>query len=474
MDELNREEREEMRKQAFRYEEAKRTGKKVWFDSDNYIDIADWYNINGNYDAVSEVLSEAYNFYPDNEEIISMYAVTLANAGNYTDAINLTKKAIELSNSDDFRIDLASLYIDSGKNYDEALDLLFDVLKREDDDYFVYLLLGRIYLEKEAYKVAESYLRKGVTLNNTDKAVLGCYADCAFDDSLDDTMIRFLYEQTHNNPFNDLLWTTLGVVYSRFEYIQEAIEAFDYAIALKPEGEIRHSCKADCFIANKDYASAELELNTALKYSQTDSKELHLILAGVLMQENKYAEALLHLKNLDARRDKDADHSYLLDMAMCYYFLHQPNFALMKIEQAISANIAPEIIVDFARRVYDYGFKIESEDIFEAILTSKDVDSYFVELASVTFAALKSKEGNTFEAIRIMENALDELHSCTEDFWYAFLRITCQDEIYDGYTTQALKLLTSLDSFPVYLKEHYPEVIDNPNYKRCLKKIYHV
>lgn len=473
MEDFEKEQQQEMQKQVRRYEYSKITGDKTWFDSDNYIDIMDWYTIHDMQQAAEEVTLAAYKFYPDNEEIVSRYTLILTNKGEYEKAIYTTKCALKVIDSDDLRIDLASLYIESQTDFDEALILLLDVLKREKDNYFVYLLLGRIYLERGDYISAETYLRKGIELNCNDTLLLGCYSDCSLDISLKERMMEFLCQLTAENSFNDLLWTTLGIVYSRYEYLDKAIDAFDYAIAIKPEGEIRHSCKADCLIAKKEYTAARQELELAIKYSSNDNFELHIVLAGLLMRENNYAEALLHLYIVYDRGQEITDKTYLLDMALCYYFLNQPDEAILKTKESLDTDIAPEIIVDFARRVYDNGFKNEGEDIFEAIITN-NTESYTIELASVTLAALKSRDGNTFEAVKIMENTLDELHSCTEDFWYAFLRITCQDEIYDGYTTKTLQLLMSLDSFPVYLKEHYPDIFDNPNYKRCLKQVYHV
>lgn len=473
MEDYEKQQREEMKRQATRYEKFLLTGRKEWFDSDNFVDIIDWYNINDMYDKSEEVIMRAYKLFPDNDEIISRYTTLLSNKGLFEKAIAITKEALKKIDSDDLRMDLAALYIDSGIDLDKAKSILLDVKKRDDGNGFVNFLLGRIYLEKEDFVNAEKYLHKAVETNFDDKVVLGCYTDCAFDESLKETMIRLLYNLTHEHPFNDMLWTALGIVYSRYDFIQEAIEAFDYAIAIKPEGELRHACKADCYITKGDYENAKKELDIAIRYSKNNYVELHIVYAGILMQEKNYSKAIIHLREVDSRKEEITDRTYLLDMALCYYFLDNPNAAKQMVQQAINEKLAPEYIVDFARKVYDNGFQNESEDLFEMLITG-DSDTYTIELASVTLAALKSREGNTFEAVKIMEQTLAELHSCTEDFWYAFLRITCQDKMYDNYTTNTLKLLMSLDSFPTYIKEHYPEIFDNPNYKRCLKKIYHV
>ncbi len=472
MDNFDKEQEREMRLQVNRYERFLK-GEDIWFDSDNYVDIIDWYFNNDMFEQAEEVTLRAYELFPNNEEIISRYTTYLANHSEYQKAIDITKQALDLYDSDELRLDLASLYIDSNKNIDVALDILLDILQRDEENYFIYMLIGRIFLERDNLINAEKYLHKAVELNYEDRMTLGCYTDCAFEPSLQDNIINLLFNLSREHPFMDIIWCALGIVYSRYKLFDLAIEAFDYAIVINPKGEIRHACKADCLIAKKDYANAKKELDLAIDNAQNYATDLHLVYAGILIIENDYAKALLHLKQVDDDANDIFGKTYLLDMALCYYFLDDPSSAITCVQRAYDENIDIELIIDFARKVYDYGFENHSEDIFEMLFTTS-TDDYTIELASTTLAALKSRDGHTFEAIKIMENTLAELHSCTEDFWYAFLRITCQDQKFDSYTTKTLKILSSLDSFPIYIKEHYPEIIDNPNYKRCLKQIHHV
>ena len=475
MDGYDREQNEEMERQVRRYEKSKRTGEKAWFDSDNYIVIIDWYFLNDQNEQAMQAVNEAYKLFSENEEIISRYAGMFAYENQYDKAIEILKQAIEKNPSEDLYTDLATTYIDSGQHTDEALEILNKAVASYPDYYFNYFLLGRIYLEKDELITAEYYLRQAIEREESkdDRMLLGCYTDCSHEPTVEQTMISFLYGLTQQYPFNDFLWVTLGIVYSRYKFIDEAIEAFDLAIAIDPKGELRHSCKADCLIDKQDYEKAKEELHTALQYAKDDPAELHLVLSGILMAERNYPEALMHLMKVDAKKEDISDRTYLLDMALCYYHLNLPDKAFETVKQAANEQLPCEIIIDFARKLYDHGFYQASEDLFELIIT-ENTDSYGIELASVTLAALKAREGNTFEAVKIMENTLAELHTCTEDFWYAFLRISCQDRQFDYYTTETLRLLMTLDSFPTYIKDHYPEIFDNPNYKRCIKKLYHV
>ena len=472
MEDFDREQQEEMQRKVSRYEKYKQTGETAWFDSDNYIDIIDWYGIHNMYDKVDEVTKEAYELFPNNEEVISRYTTYLANQGEFDKAIEITKKAIRQYNTDELQIDLATLYIDSEQKIDKALEILFNILQNDTDNYFIYMLIGRAYLAKEDSVNAEKYLRKALTLNQEDKYLIGCYIDCSFDESLINTTIRTIYELTHKYPFNENLWTALGMLYSKADFVEEALEAFDYASAINPKQHVSHAYKADCLIAKKDYKYAEKELLIALDLLEQKNSDLEFVLVHVYMQQNKYAKAMMLLQEIYEQDNTFHDKIYLMDFILCCYYTNQYEKASILTEELLHTDITPEIFIDFARVLYDHGFQNESENLFASVI-SDNTEKNIIELAAITFAALKSRDGNTLEAVKIMENTLLELHSCTEDFWYAFLRITCQDKLYDSYTTKTLQLLMALDSFPTYIKENYPEIIDNPNYKRCLKKIYY-
>lgn len=470
MNDYDSEEINEMLEQVIRYENSKLSGVKIWFDSDNYIDIIDWYYLNDMNDKATQAIKEAYALFNDNEEIISRYAGMCAWEGNFQEAISIVEEAIKKNPSDDLYTDLAALYIDSDSNTDKAADILHKLIQKNRTNYYNFFLLGKIYLENNNNILAEKYLRKAIQLETDDKLLLGYYTDCATEESLQETMTEFLHAVAIAHPFNDMAWTALGIVYAKYGLYEKAVEAFDLAIAIKPEGEIRHSCKADCLIAQNDYEGAEKELLIAIDNCSSDACELHIVLADIYIHKKNFRQALIHLLHVKNNCYDSADKNFLLDLALCYYYNDNPQQAWDCILDAIKEQVPVEFIIDFARRLHDHGFFNESDELF-AYIHSHAEDDYSVELSNVTLAALKTREGDITQAVNIMRQTINELHSCTEDFWYAFLRITCSDKKYNNDTVNTIRLLMTLDSFPDYIKNHYPEILDNTNYKYCLKEI---
>lgn len=469
MDERDREQEQEMLKQVHRYEQSKQNNENAWFDSDNYADIIDWYYMHNKEQQAREVVLEAYHLYPHNEDIVSRYVNYLCESGKCDEAIKLLQKELkENGRSIETLSDLVAIYSDMPDKYEEALTLLKELIKLDKNNYFYYFIYGKISYRRGKIVTAERYLRKAITLNVEDRIAIGYYSDCADIESLRPKIESFLKEKLQDNIFNDALWVCLGIVLSKDSKYKQAIEALNYAIAIKPEGEIRHSCKADCFLALKDFNNAEKELLLAIKYADGDVYTLRCILANLYIDEEEFYKAIFQLEQIKQRCYVESSFHYVLDLAYCYYKTNQNEKGLNVVKRAIKHDIPLFLVLDFAQEIYNEQMCSQSEDIFEYLITTAESNDT-IELASATLAALKMKSGNTFEAIKIMETTLEELKSCSESFWYAFLRITCEDARFDKYTMVILSKLIPLKSFPHYIKDMYPDLLRNPNYKRCLK-----
>lgn len=473
MEDFDREQREEMKMQASLFISHIKDGKKVWFDSDNYIDIIEYFVENKNDDMTKAAILEAYKYFPYNEEIVSQYASFLASKNEIEKAIKLLSNTLKKVDSEDMKIDLATMCIDNQIHVDEALEILLDIIKHTTDNPFVYALIGRVYIDKQKYILAESFIRKGLMIDNEDALLLGTYTNCVADESLRNKMIDFLKQLSSNNPFNDNVWTALSVVYLGSKRYKEALQAIDFAIAITPKGETKHSCRADCLVFLDDFPQAIEEFRKAISYSTEFSAELHLHLAAVLMQQKRYKEAVTEFELVQKESPNDFDPSNLLDLSLCYCFIGQSEKSREGLKKAIKDGVSMKFFLKFAKQACEYGYTEDTKNLLMFIVTTSN-ESEVVQEAGILLANLKLIDEDTYEAIKVLHYITNKLDGCGEEFWYEFLKITCTDKKYDDYSIRILGLLKTLDDFPEYLKENYPELITNDNYIRCLKAVYKV
>lgn len=108
--------------------------------------------------------------------------------------------------------------------------------------------LAQDCMEIEEYKEAVFYLDRTQELtstwnrkhNETEKPenVASFYFDYAFccEKLGDDEKAQELYQKCLDiDPFNDIVWHNLGIIYSKKNLYQKAYEAYDYAVALNPK-----------------------------------------------------------------------------------------------------------------------------------------------------------------------------------------------------------------------------------------------
>ncbi|MBP3253914.1 MAG: tetratricopeptide repeat protein [Bacteroidales bacterium] len=474
--EFDREQSKEMLRQVRRYEKHKQTGEKIWLDSDNYIDIIDWYYENGKDELAKQAVKEAYQLYDTNEEIVYLYAGLFASEGNYDKAIEIVKKALQKNPSEDLYIDLAALYVDSDTDIDGALKILNSLQPQNQQDYYVYLLKGRIYLKLADIVTAEQYLRKSITLNPDEELSFCYYIECAEEDAslhedyvLMRPMVGFMYDFTRSNPFNDFAWSTLGTLYLVYKFFPEATEAFDYSIAINPEGEQRYLGKAESLVMQNRPNEALQVLIDAPKYPDNKGR-FYIKIADIYLNEGIYYTALLWLKEAEKYKEQLTDKSYISDMAICYYMTGNYDKGKTKLIQAMNESLSVDMILDLCGILYEGG-ATEVEDFFEMLIV-ENLSTDIAEKVCIKWAELKVNEKRYIDAMRIIEATVDDKITCSEYLWYEYLYLACKDKQCYAYATKAMSVAARFKSFPEKLIGIHPDLTHNPIYLNCIKEYF--
>lgn len=143
------------------------------------------------------ILNELYNLEPHNEEIYIQKANILSKRDQHLDAINLLKKAIELSQ-------------------DDAADL--------------YSLIGMEYLFLDKFEDAKYHFIKCLEADLDDYSALYNMVYCfEFLEQYEDA-IEYLNIYLDKNPYSEVAWHQLGKQYFSLKRYKKAIAAYDFAI----------------------------------------------------------------------------------------------------------------------------------------------------------------------------------------------------------------------------------------------------
>ena len=147
--------------------------------------------------------------------------------------------------------------------------------------------------------------------------------------------IEYLRQAVALDPKNERNLRTMGTVYRDLEQYDEAIEAFEKAIAIAPTV-ASYDLLGDCYRVKKKYDLAEESLRDALRLDPTEYN-VYVTLANVYFDNGKYDLALENLQKAIAL-DPKREYAYL-GMAETYAKLN--NFPRAIENQNIVIRISP-------------------------------------------------------------------------------------------------------------------------------------
>lgn len=273
-----------------RYEQMLLTGKSVYFDADEYDDLAEYYDKLDDIEIAREVVDLGLSIHPDNESLMLRYGKYLVYDAKYTTALHYLNSRFS---SYDFELYL--LKIECLLNLDlyaEAYELTAEILRDEDTDLDVILSeLGFLYVEAEYYDEAILYFEKSLEYDPSNMEVLNDLA-YAYEVRSDFASSIIVCNQILDiDPYSVDSWIMLGKLYSLEDDFEKAIDAFDFALALDETNINILKLKAHCLLLSERSEEAVEMLKECLVMSPEESL-LYLSLAECYMSLEKYGDVL--------------------------------------------------------------------------------------------------------------------------------------------------------------------------------------
>lgn len=461
---------QEILEEVRRYEDMVHSGKKQWFDADEYIDIIDYYHDNGKMKEANKVINLAYKIFPDNEELIIRISQLYSNKKMFLKAENILRNTLKKQPSTDIYSALASLYIENGRE-DDGIKILKEIIRKkdDDDDFVIKFLFGKAYLNKKKWISAEKYLKEALK-EDLDYDVLNMYIDCSADKRLKKRMIEFMTYLIKEQPYDDNIWMVYGIIQYQFNNLNEAINAIDYAIAINEKDFSRHYYKGLILHLQDKKEEALNAFLLANKYNQNDCSALYEI-ATIYKDTNKYQLAIATYKDiLEKGGDDISKEECYFNISFCYYMLGKEKLGDKYEQMADEECYDTDFKLSFAKSMYLNGFIEQSENIFEELLVDEDDD--VVVQSTISLAYLYKDDDKILQAIQVIKDSINNVMSSQISLYYCLLDISsCDENLYKYSTSLLVDIMHKFKVSATTINKRCPNLKKNKKLLNYIKSI---
>lgn len=257
-----------------RYEKTVSSGKKAYFDADDMLDIIDWYMEEERDDDAEKAIRFARHLYPANTDICMAEARLRIYQGDYDAAakivtgfksndepeLNLLASDILLHRANQctdpqFRDKLISL---SENAYEYAL------IQSDNDPGFFSSIISQ-HSREELFEQANHWIQRAFKSYPEHPAILDASALCYALQGRAREAIELANRLIDCDPYNARSWGILGDILHDFGDYTQALDAYDYVKAIRPDEILSEQNMADCHFALGHYAEASRLYKSALE-----------------------------------------------------------------------------------------------------------------------------------------------------------------------------------------------------------------
>jgi len=235
----------------------------VFFDLHELEVLGDYYFNIGNLKDAGNVIKYGLKNYPYSLELKIKHAQLLIDKGLYNQALAEIKELIDLnpSNSEiNLLMGIISNVMGMKKEaayYFKKAIMLPDAINLA--DYLFSIALS--YQNVNDYHTAYYYLKEAYRVEPKDLSILWELANCSEACDYYDEAVKYYNLYLDEEPFSSYIWFNLGVVYTKLEKFEKALEAFEYVIALTENDSLAYYNKANALANLGKYEEAIKSFN---------------------------------------------------------------------------------------------------------------------------------------------------------------------------------------------------------------------
>ena len=353
-----------------RYESSVEEGNPLFLDSDDYVDIADYYNYTGNYDKAEELVDRGLEYYP-NDTLLNVFKARQALADNDFELAEKYAETIEDKDAPDYHYLKAEIMIAKGQkdNADDYLvDLLSDMPTDELADYIKDV--ANLYLDYDNDGKAYEWMMRSQDDKTDDfkelmgRALLGIgkYKDSQ----------KMFNELIDQDPYSTKYWNALASAQYLDQDYNAAVTSSEYALAIDPKDPQGLLSKANGLYQLGNYKDAIEFFTRYLDVAEDiDNDTLVHIFEEMALSYSEIGNTEEALKTLDETSDLECD-ANAIKVVRAHILLtagRNDEAAELFGQAVLNSNADPDIVVRCVVSMLDNGLVEESYTSFKAFLS---------------------------------------------------------------------------------------------------------
>ncbi|MCX7985803.1 MAG: tetratricopeptide repeat protein [Bacteroidales bacterium] len=224
----------ELQEVVERYRLMMRSNTPLYFDSHEFLLLIDYHLHNREYTESLKIADFGINQHPSSFDLKLKKAEVLFRLKDFTTALLLIKELENIEGSNSYLSFFRGLLHSHLKQKREAGYYFHKaVLQAQDTDEAIDILfqIAEHYQESNDLKTANYYLLEAYKIDPNDSEIIIELAQ-NFETYNLEQAVHYYNLYLNHHPFHSSAWFDIGVVYSRLENFEKALEAFEFAIAL--------------------------------------------------------------------------------------------------------------------------------------------------------------------------------------------------------------------------------------------------
>ena len=277
-----------------RFEDMLKNQRPAYFDAEEFELIIDYYMQNNDLKRSREAVDLAVAQHPDDVNLIIKNARQFLIENDPKQAFKLLDQIEPQCDEPDYFLTLGSCYAALGKHH-KAIDTYTMALSFFDDDEKsdLYHAIGYEYQNLNSYGKAIEFFKKALdnapdemTLRNAYIDLINCYCISGQNEE----GIAYFNQRLENNPHETESWSALGDLYRRLDRLEEAIEMYEYVLAIDPTQLWANMHLANAYYDLNRFQEAIDSLHEALAHN-VETSMIHASLGDCHYRLEQYIDA---------------------------------------------------------------------------------------------------------------------------------------------------------------------------------------
>ncbi len=378
-------------------------GADVFFKEENFIELIDYFIIKDEIKKAFTILTKALKIYPESYDIRISEAQLLIESGLNTAAAKKLKELYKKRPND------LGLILLIGINYTKLsitnkaivfFDKAVSMIEEKSKKVILYSI-SKTLIQTGRYDIAAYYLTRAYQISPNENYIILDLAFCLERNHNYKKSEKLYKVYLKKNPFSKLAWYNLGVVLSELQKVEEAIQAFDYSIAIDTNFSSPILNKAELYFQTKKYSKAIEDFTKLLELEHSNA--LALYLRGVsYFKLNKFKNAFKDLKkSLKIQDDNPQAWFYI---AAIYYYAQKNKKAKKSLHKALNQDQLNSKYWRLAAKIFrkNKNYLNAEKSLSAAISFDPFIDEYWF-----AYSELKTKQKKYEEAIKILNTGKD-------------------------------------------------------------------